>query len=459
MSDLIFILYSLKARWLNCLLSVLLTASGICIAFLITQLGNHIQERLNKDGKGIDIVVGAKGSPLQLILSSIYHFDVPTGNIPYSSALELMKHPQIKYAIPLALGDNWKGHRIVGTTTDYITHYNAEINEGEIWQQDFEIVVGASVNLKIDEEILGSHGLLDEGSIHQNHKYKVKGILKPSSTVLDRLILTSVDSVLKIHGLESVGHNHVEELNSRDKNDHEKHNHEKHNHNEEDDNHHSRSGHKENEHNENDNHENETAHKKHSHEPHEDEFIVNESKASEITALLITTKSPIANLNLPRNINRKSLLQAANPAVEMTRFTTMLGLGSKSFAVLSFILIIIASLSIFSGLAANLENRLGDLAILRAIGYTKNRIFKIICIEGLFLIVSGIIIGFVLGFFLFNLFVQLVAPLNITQASLSFSPNLIFLTLSVLLSGFIASFFPAYRASKISVANQLSRDI
>ena len=70
MSDLIFILYSLKARWLNCLLSVLLTASGICIAFLITQLGNHVQERLSKDGKGIDIVVGAKGSPLQLILSS-----------------------------------------------------------------------------------------------------------------------------------------------------------------------------------------------------------------------------------------------------------------------------------------------------------------------------------------------------------------------------------------------------
>ena len=212
-----------------------------------------------------------------------------------------------------------------------------------------------------------------------------------------------MDSVLKIHGLESVGHNHDEELNSRDKNDHEKHNH-----NEEDDNHHSGSGYKENEHNENHNHENETAHKKHSHEPHDDEFIVNESKTSEITALLITTKSPIANLNLPRNINRKSLLQAANPAVEMTRFTTMLGLGSKSFAVLSFILIVIASLSIFSGLAANLENRMGDLAILRAIGYTKNRIFKIICIEGLFLIVSGIIIGFVLGFFLFNLFVQLV---------------------------------------------------
>ena len=374
-------------------------------------------------------------------------------NIPYSST-RIDEASTNKYAIPFALGDNWKGHRIVGTTTDYITHYNAEINEGDIWQQDFEVVVGASVNLKIDEEIVGSHGLLDEGSIHQNHKYKVKGILKPSSTVLDRLILTSVDSVLKIHGLESVGHNHDEELNSRDKNDHEKHNH-----NEEDDNHHSGSGYKENEHNENHNHENETAHKKHSHEPHDDEFIVNESKTSEITALLITTKSPIANLNLPRNINRKSLLQAANPAVEMTRFTTMLGLGSKSFAVLSFILIVIASLSIFSGLAANLENRMGDLAVLRAIGYTKNRIFKIICIEGLFLIVSGIIIGFVLGFFLFNLFVQLVAPLNITQASLSFSPNLIFLTLSVLLSGFIASFFPAYRASKISVANQLSRDI
>ena len=86
MSDLRFVLYSLKYRFLNSFLSIMLTAFGVSIALLISQFGNHIQNHINLDGQGIDIVVGAKGSPLQLILSSVYHIDIPTGNIAYSKA-------------------------------------------------------------------------------------------------------------------------------------------------------------------------------------------------------------------------------------------------------------------------------------------------------------------------------------------------------------------------------------
>ena len=95
MSDFYFAIYSLKSRFLNSFLSILLTAFGVSIALLVTQFGNHVQKRLNSDGKNIDFVVGAKGSPLQLILSSIYHVDLPTGNIPYESAKKILKHPQI----------------------------------------------------------------------------------------------------------------------------------------------------------------------------------------------------------------------------------------------------------------------------------------------------------------------------------------------------------------------------
>ena len=83
MSDLSFILLSIKSRLLNCLLSIFLTAFGVSIAIVIMQFSNHIDERLKRDNAGVDIVVGAKGSPLQLILSSIYHIDYPTGNIPF----------------------------------------------------------------------------------------------------------------------------------------------------------------------------------------------------------------------------------------------------------------------------------------------------------------------------------------------------------------------------------------
>ncbi len=428
MSDLTFIFYSLKSRWLNCLLSILLTSFGVSIALLIIQFGNHIENRLIKDGEGIDIVVGAKGSPLQLILSSIYHIDIPTGNIPYSDVENLKKHPQIKTAIPLALGDNWKGHRIVGTTSEYLSHYNAEFAKGDIWKKEFEIVIGSSVKLNIDDEIIGAHGLMDSGKLHDDHKYKVTGILKSTGSVLDRLIITSLNSVLEIHGLHKVNHEEKKNL----KPDNQDHEHKEHN-----------------------------DHEHEEHNDHEDEEFSEESESNipEITALLITTNSPIANINLPRLINKNSSLQAANPAIEMVRLTSMLGFGSKSFGILSYLLISIAALSIFSGLAANLENRMGDLAILRAIGYSKIRIFKIICLEGVIIVATGLLLGIIIGFIIFNIFIVFVTPLNISQASFTITFELFFVISVVLLSGFIAAIFPAFQASKISVAKQLSRNI
>ena len=374
MSDLRFVLYSLKYRFLNSFLSIMLTAFGVSIALLISQFGNHIQNRINLDGQGIDIVVGAKGSPLQLILSSVYHIDIPTGNIAYSQAKKIMNNPQIEESIPLALGDNWRGFRIVGTTTNYIRHYDMSLSTGRYWDQNFEVVVGSSVNLDIGDEFMGVHGLLEDGSSHEEHKYNVVGILKPSGTVIDRLILTSLNSVLDIHGLHKVDNSF--EKNHEHQHDHEHHKEEHHDVHEHD---HDKEKHK----NEDENH--------HKHSKNDKEtYKTNELGSSEITALLIKTKSPIANINLPRSINRESSLQAANPALEINRLISLFGIGSKSFAILSLILILIASLNIFSGLASNLENRMGDLAVLRAVGFSKKRIFKIIVLEGILVVLIGI---------------------------------------------------------------------
>ena len=443
MSDLRFVLYSLKYRFLNSFLSIMLTAFGVSIALLISQFGNHIQNRINLDGQGIDIVVGAKGSPLQLILSSVYHIDIPTGNIAYSKAKKIMNNPQIEESIPLALGDNWRGFRIVGTTTNYIRHYDMSLSTGRYWDQNFEVVVGSSVNLDIGDEFMGVHGLLEDGSSHEEHKYNVVGILKPSGTVIDRLILTSLNSVLDIHGLHKVDnsfeknheHQHDHEHHKEEHHDVHEHDHDKEKHKNEDENHHK--------HSKNDKETNKT----------------NELGSSEITALLIKTKSPIANINLPRSINRESSLQAANPALEINRLISLFGIGSKSFAILSLILILIASLNIFSGLASNLENRMGDLAVLRAVGFSKKRIFKIIVLEGILVVLIGIILGILIGFLLFSILTHNIFTLHTTNASLIFNLDFILIILFVFFAGLIAAIFPAYRGSKISIANQLSRTI
>ena len=443
MSDLRFVLYSLKYRFLNSFLSIMLTAFGVSIALLISQFGNHIQNRINLDGQGIDIVVGAKGSPLQLILSSVYHIDIPTGNIAYSQAKKIMNNPQIEESIPLALGDNWRGFRIVGTTTNYIRHYDMSLSTGRYWDQNFEVVVGSSVNLDVGDEFMGVHGLLEDGSSHEEHKYNVVGILKPSGTVIDRLILTSLNSVLDIHGLHKVDNSF--EKNHEHQHDHEHHKEEHHDVHEHD---HDKEKHK----NEDENH--------HKHSKNDKEtYKTNELGSSEITALLIKTKSPIANINLPRSINRESSLQAANPALEINRLISLFGIGSKSFAILSLILILIASLNIFSGLASNLENRMGDLAVLRAVGFSKKRIFKIIVLEGILVVLIGIILGILIGFLLFSILTHNIFTLHTTNASLIFNLDFILIILFVFFAGLIAAIFPAYRGSKISIANQLSRTI
>ena len=443
MSDLRFVLYSLKYRFLNSFLSIMLTAFGVSIALLISQFGNHIQNRINLDGQGIDIVVGAKGSPLQLILSSVYHIDIPTGNIAYSQAKKIMNNPQIEESIPLALGDNWRGFRIVGTTTNYIRHYDMSLSTGRYWDQNFEVVVGSSVDLDIGDEFMGVHGLLEDGSSHEEHKYNVVGILKPSGTVIDRLILTSLNSVLDIHGLHKVDNSF--EKNHEHQHDHEHHKEEHHDVHEHD---HDKEQHK----NEDENH--------HKHSKNDKETNkINELGSSEITALLIKTKSPIANINLPRSINRESSLQAANPALEINRLISLFGIGSKSFAILSLILILIASLNIFSGLASNLENRMGDLAVLRAVGFSKKRIFKIIVLEGILVVFIGILLGILIGFLLFSILTHNIFTLHTTNASLIFNFDFILIILFVFFAGLIAAIFPAYRGSKISIANQLSRTI
>jgi putative ABC transport system permease protein len=422
MRDFPLILSSLKSRWLNSLLSVFLTAFGVMMALIIIQFGHHIQNRLSADGQGIDIVVGAKGSPLQLVMSSVYHIDIPTGNIAYKDAQKWMRHRHVKTAIPLALGDNWRGYRIVGTTPAYMDHYGATLADGRIWGKAFEAVAGSATGLVSGDEFSGAHALSTGGHKH----YKITGVMKPKGTVLDRLILTPLNSVLEIHGLETIGH---------DEHGHDEHGHEEHS-----------------DHADHDEH----GHAKEAHDEHEGHDH-GKAREPEITALLLTTKSPIANINLPRSINRETALQAANPALEMTRLTSMLGLGSQSFAMLSAILIAIAALSIFAGLAGSLENRMGDLAVLRAIGYSKARVFKIITLEGMMIVISGLALGLIMGLGGFALLTTVITPLHASGAAISFISDYILVISAVLLAGFVAAILPALSASRVDIAQQLSR--
>jgi len=193
----------LRARPLQTALSLILLALGVGTIAMLLVVVHQLEERMGRDARGIDLVVGAKGSPIQLILSGIYHLDAPTGNIPLAAAQALGKNPLIRKSIPLALGDSWQGYRIVGSVHEYPRHYGAELAAGQLWQKPMEAVLGAEVagrtKVKVGERFVGAHGIGGEGEAHEQDPYTVVGVLARTGTVLDRLVLTSIESVWEVH--------------------------------------------------------------------------------------------------------------------------------------------------------------------------------------------------------------------------------------------------------------------
>src|SRR3954467_6776986 len=135
----------MRARQLQTALGLGLLALGVGTIVDALLVVSQLEERMGRDARGIDLVVGAKGSPMQLILSGIYHLDAPTGNIPASSLERLEKNRLVRKSMPLALGDSWRGFRIVGARPDYLEHYGAQLKSGKFFQNAMEAVLGSEV--------------------------------------------------------------------------------------------------------------------------------------------------------------------------------------------------------------------------------------------------------------------------------------------------------------------------
>lgn len=197
---------NLRTNPLTLALNLLLIAFGTGMLAMLLLGMSQVGARLRDNAKGVDLVVGAKGSPLQLILSSIYFIDFPTGNISEQEAHSIAANPMVKKAVPLALGDNYAGFRIVGTDTGYVSMQGLELAAGRFWMKEFEIVIGADVarmqHLKPGDRIYGSHGLSSDEDVHEDHPYIVTGVLEQRGNVADNLVLTSLESIWKMHGAE-----------------------------------------------------------------------------------------------------------------------------------------------------------------------------------------------------------------------------------------------------------------
>lgn len=194
---------NLGSKKLQTALSLVLLAFGVGMVSLLMLTEKQLSEAFDRNIKDIDMVLGAKGSPLQLILANVYHVDAPTGNISLDAAQQVARHPYIESAIPLAYGDNYEMFRIVGTTEAYLEHYGATVAQGRLWETPFEVTLGSraaeATGLTIGDAFFSAHGLQDGTDVHKDKTFCVVGILSESRSVIDQLILCNIESIWGVH--------------------------------------------------------------------------------------------------------------------------------------------------------------------------------------------------------------------------------------------------------------------
>lgn len=413
---------------LNAVLSIVLLTAGVGIISLLILIQEQFEKKFSSNLEGIDLVMGAKGSPLQIILSAVYQIDAPTGNINYQEAKKWMKHPFVKSAIPLAYGDSYLGFNIVGTEHQYIKKQNAILKDGKLFENNLEVVIGANVaiksGLKIGDTFFGMHGMVnnDEGHKHEEHTYTVTGILEPTGKVIDNLILCSIESVWLMH--ESHEHEHEE--------------------------------------NENENEEQTSEHihinncDLHHHDDEVEEIIDNENK--EITAVLFEFKNKMAIIQWPRLVNENTNMQIASPAIEINRLFTLFGIGIETLTYLAWGIMFISFLSIFISLYSILKERTYELALMRISGASRLQLLQLVLWESMFLCLSGLVFGIILS----RIALFMISQAAEEQFKLSFNPLVIIwdkelpLIVATLILGIVSAIIPSIKAYRINISKVLA---
>jgi putative ABC transport system permease protein len=413
---------NLRQRTLSTILTACSIALGVGLVVAITSLRQQAQENFNKVAASYELIVGAKGSPLQLTLNTVYHLDVPVGNIPYDYYQTLKNDWRVQYAIPFALGDNYKGHRLVGTEPEYFKWMELRGGErltfaqGDVFKGDFQAVLGSETarktGLKLGDTFVAKHGVQDSvaGEEHDHDPFTVVGVLAPTGTPIDRVMFISLGSVDEIHevkpGQPVSSADLAEQLaklpdtppavgeKSAAEHDHD-HEHEKG----------ARKG--------------EVARapesERHAHDAHDDDHAAGTAAKSggaqeeahdhhehggpitEVTSVILKLKTPAVMFQFHREINRGKIAQAAYPGLEVQKLFSIVGSIDRALLLISLLVVAVAAVSILVAIYNSLNERRREIAVMRALGARRGTIFLWLLLEAAAISGLGAAIGIVLG--------------------------------------------------------------
>jgi putative ABC transport system permease protein len=400
------------------ILTILSVAIGVALISSVLTLRQETERRFVEEGQAYDAVIGAKGSPLQLVLSAVYFMDSPTGNIPWEAYEEVREHEWVTAAFPVSMGDSLGNARIVGTVPELFEHTwtspsTGEVTrpftlaEGRIFEKPFEAVVGSyaasSIGMPIGHEFRGSHGMTEH-----DEWYTVVGILEPSGTPNDHAIFCSLESVW-------LAHPHVDEDGEESEADH--------------------------------------ADPAEEHGEHEHA----EEEPREITAVLVNLGSPGWRFKF-RDEFVDSPVQAAIPIMEIQKmFNQFLSTVQTILMAVAYLVVVVASLSIMIGLYMAIQMRRRDLAIMRALGAGAGDIFGAVILEAIFVTVLGVALGWLLGnagTWALSFYLTQEYGLSIRSFTISFLEVRAFAI--VIMVGYFAGVIPAVQAYRRDVARDLA---
>lgn len=419
---------SIKNRKTTALLTILLFAISVSLLLGIEKIRTETKKSFQNTISGTDLIVGARSGPINLLLHTVFRMGNPTGLISWETYETLKADPSIEWAIPISLGDSFKGYPVVGTNEDYFEYFkyrsdrNLKIAKGGLFKEPQEAVVGSEVasdlNLSIGSKIILAHGTAERSRHqHDDHPFVVTGILERTSTPVDLSVHIPLSGIDKIHEGWDGGLPPVKPQKEQDRHHHD------HNHG-------------------------------HDHEKHEEH-----KHPEKITAFFVSLKSKVMLFQYQRRVSSypEEPLSAVIPAATLFELWGNFRVFEKALMATSSMVLVASLLALLLVLLSTLSQRRREMAIFRSVGASPSHIFFLLLTEALLLSISGI----VLGFFLLFVLLQIAQPMVANQLGMGLS----FTSLSVrdlsylgfiFLAAFVAALIPALKAYSQTLSDGLS---
>ena len=410
-------LRSLFNRRFTAVLTVLAIALSVTLLLGVEKVRTEARASFAGTISGTDLIVGPRTGSVQLLLYSVFRIGNASSNMHWSSFEKIAAHPRVSWAIPISLGDSHRGFKVMGTTSDYFTHYRhgrdrqLMFGEGETFDDLYDAVIGADIarelNYRLGSELILAHGTGAVSFVeHADKPFRVSGILAPTGTPVDRTIHVSLEGLEALHvdwrqGMPARGAAQVSAEQARQL----------------------------------------------------------DLTPSSITAVLLGLDSRVATFAVQRDINRfpDEPLMAILPGVALQELWSLLGVAEKALFIVSLFVVLTGLVGMLTAILASLNERRREMAILRSVGARPRHIFTLLLLESLGLALTGVLLG--LG--LMYLALWLAQPLILSQYGLFIPitpPGLWEWTLlgAILLAAIIMGGVPAWRAYRQSLIDGLS---